>query len=114
MLRRLFGPREVTPPSDASRLDRLETAVRLLETEFDSLHGQVRKWMRRAVAADRRLDEREGVLSERDAGRVGNGPPAPVTLRDARRLPWRQRLEARRAAAREAREVAPQSTNGEG
>lgn len=109
VLHRLFGRGEVTPGEVVDRIARLESGLRLLETEQTTMHDQVRRWMRRAVAAERRLDDgagaREGPL-EGEASRLT--PPR------RNRLNWRDRIEARRAAARAAHEVAPGSTNGGG
>ena len=80
------------------RLDHLEAEVKRLgselrqyQTEQVTMHDQVRKWMRRAVAAERAVDVERGESIER----VGAGD-APA--RPASRL-WgaRSRVAARRA-----------------
>ena len=57
----MFGRRKVQgEPSVADllkRLGELESAFRQLETEQIGLHQQVRTWMRRAVAAERRAEQ---------------------------------------------------------
>jgi len=105
LFHRLFGGGQVTLEDVVRRVKQLESALRTLETEQVTMHDQVRKWMRRAIAAERRI---ESVAEVTDApGRHGASPPP-------RRLNWRDRIEARRAAARATSTVAPGTTNGGG
>ena len=92
----LFSRRKTeTPDPEIARLrDRvheLETKFRLLESEQIDVHDRVRKWMRRAVAAERNQERAT-------AGIAGHPRETPAT-----RAPlWgaRARIEARRAARR--------------
>ncbi len=75
----LFGRGKVEAPDTAERLSRLEaevsrlaSALRLLEVEQGTVHDQVRKWMRRAVAAER--------AAERNQEPDGAEPPAPPVM----------------------------------
>lgn len=59
----LFGRSKVVRPDEDARLSRLEgevvklaSALRQLETEQITMHDQVRRWMRRAVAAERAVE----------------------------------------------------------
>jgi hypothetical protein len=81
----LFGRRKVegqpTVVELATRLGAIESALRQLETEQLTLHDQVRKWMRRAVAAER--------VATREAPgtpKPGAPTPPPATGVRARRL----------------------------
>lgn len=73
----LFGRRPDAPPADAARLAQLErevaavqSRVRTLELEADTLQAKVRKWMR---------VERAGAQAQGDAAErgVASPPPAP-------------------------------------
>lgn len=92
----------------------LWTALRGLTTEHESLVrkvremdgemtlalDQVRKWMRRAVAAERsagRGDEREGLPSDGPDGRRGGPPATGAPPRSFTMTPARARILARRA-----------------
>ena len=106
----LFRPREVADPVARSRLSdveadlaRMASAIRQLEVEQATMHDQVRKWMRRAVAAERHVTH-EG---------AGTPPPAvaPVTGVRARRAlrRWQESQVTVTTA-----EDDPGSTNGAG
>jgi len=112
LLHRLFGRGEVTSADVVARVRALESGLRLLETEQQTMHDQVRKWMRRAVAAERRAEGATPAQSETLPGAMAGALDAHGGSR--RRLNWRQRLESRRAAARAASDVASGTTNGEG
>jgi len=98
-----FGNRKVqgVPGVEAllARQAELESAVRLLETEQINLHDQVRKWMRRSVAAER------VVLRARPTAGPGTGPvsalpmPRPTTLRGALGRRYVRQLEEAAQAA---------------
>lgn len=104
-----FGQRQVSTPPVEERLSRLEaelarlqSALRQLETEQVTMHEQVRRWMRRAVAAERaaeRNQERPSVVE----------PPEAATPVPPPRRMWgaRERIAARRLRS------APTPTNGE-
>lgn len=90
----LFGRRQAPDALTAntlakleSRVLALESAVRTLEAEQINMHDQVRKWMRRAVAAQKAAEQREAV----EIPEI----PAATPLRTAR--PWgaRARIAAR-------------------
>jgi hypothetical protein len=94
------------------RVKRLESELRILEGEQLKMHDQVRAWMRRAVAAERRAGgastDGTETLPAAVAGRLDGG------IGTRRRLNWRERIEARRAAARATSTAAPGTTNGGG
>ena len=73
---KLFGSREVKGLPDLVdhelRIGKLESLLRQLETEQLTLHDQVRKWMRRAVAAERNQER-----STLGAAPAPATPPAP-------------------------------------
>jgi hypothetical protein len=107
----LFGPRKVIDPEAREELVRLrdelvrvESVVRQFETEVSGMHDQVRRWMRRAVAAERAVERNQEPHAN------GNGPvpsvtpasPAPaaapysrLAMRGARaRMAMRRKIEA--------------------
>lgn len=71
-------------------LSKVQSTVRQLEVEQVTLHDQVRKWMRRAVAAER--------VVERARGAAPDAPPTAAP--SAARQPWGAR--ARRMLRRQA------------
>lgn len=111
----LFGRGQATPPDVRLRVDAIErelskvaSQVRQLEVEQMTLHDQVRKWMRRAVAAERRVEESAPAPAEHGASRTAQ--PAPVDpllmfnagLRGARGRIARRKLAALARARAEA------------
>jgi len=96
LLARLFGPRHVTPPEVLSRLEAVESRLRLYQTEQVQMHDDVRRWMRRAVAAERRLIDRQSGDHQ-----VADATPTPAPglrgsirrIRDAQRLTRLQRSD---------------------
>lgn len=104
----LFGKRQVKPETGIDHLERelakVQSALRQLELEQQSMHDQVRRWMRRAVAAERNQEAREG------GGHPSEPPPAPATAHRvltgvrARRLARLMRPDP----------IAEPDTNGEG
>ena len=104
----IFGKREVrgepTVGEMLARVEQCESHMRQLETEQLTLHDQVRKWMRRAIAAERTV--------ERAAGKAPAGA-APTQ----QALPWSQLtgVRARRLANRAAAGYPgpPPADNGE-
>jgi hypothetical protein len=104
----LFGPRQVADDEArrqlatlAMELDKLRSALVLLQTEQDTVHTEVRKWMRRAENAERRVRQTAGAETE-------EVPEVQVNAPSRRRL-WgaRARIAARRASL-------AASTNGSG
>lgn len=76
-----FGRRQVVEPGAEARLAhceaelvRLGSALRLLQTEQIDLHDQARRWMRRAVARERRAGEGG---AGREAAATDSAAPAP-------------------------------------
>lgn len=55
----LFRRRQVTPKDVLDRLDSVESRLRTYQTEQVTMHDEVRRWMRRAVAAERRVEAAE-------------------------------------------------------
>ncbi len=90
----LFGKPQVTPNPDAGLLARIvaveeelhrtQSHMRVLEGEQLKLHEQVRAWMRRAVAAERRADEARNQEPDRERP-AAPAPPAPRSTPEA---PW--------------------------
>lgn len=68
---------QVLAETDA-RLARMESRIRQLEGEAESLHGDVRRWMRRAVAAER--------VTEREETPAAAAPTPQLTGVRARRM----------------------------
>jgi hypothetical protein len=76
----LFGPRHVVD-SEARRelaelraeLTKAMSVVRQLDTEQAAMHADVKRWMRRAVAAERAAERNQGPHAN------GHGPVPPVT-----------------------------------
>jgi hypothetical protein len=93
----LFRPREVTPPDVLHRVATLEAAMRTLETEQVTLHTQVRQWMRRAVAAERRLDAK---------------PAARHTTSDGKLTMWGARARIAQAISQDDSAPESEETNG--
>lgn len=124
----LFRPRQVEDAEARQEVARLrgelelvQSAMRQLETEVIGMHDQVRRWMRRAVAAER------AVARNQETATNGNGhepapetpaapPPAALsrlTLRGARnRIAARRRLESEAAYLRQVSEGAPAVSPG--
>lgn len=106
IFQRLFGTGEVTPADLVERVERVERAFRLLEIEQATLHDQVRKWMRRAVAAERR---------NQDPATEPPGTPAAPPSRDLSALRPVERRRLMAALHDQARAQASQTNgNGEG
>ena len=126
----LFGPRKVE--DDGARaalaelrveltelraeLTRAESVVRQIEAEVIGMHDQVRRWMRRAVAAERAAERNQeptgighdGQPEATPAPRTSAAPLSRVTLRGARaRIAARRQLEAQTAMLRRLSEGAP-------
>lgn len=113
-----FSRGEVKGAPDVSdlldRMGKLESLMRTLETEQLTLHDQVRKWMRRAVAAERAVGRGQG--SPAPAG-TAVAPPLvkPASLRGARARMYVRRLEETLAAVQAGQPVPqPPHTNGTG
>lgn len=106
----LFGRRKAAPDPLVSRsidevekrVAKLEHELRILQTEQTVLHDQVRKWMRRAVAAERVVQASESQDEEQAPA------PAPAAPPGAPRWGARGRRAARVAGLAHARE------NGDG
>lgn len=89
----LFRHGKVTQDSnelDAIRAEvaRLASALRTLETEQTLMHQQVRTWMRRAVAAERRAEggaQQEPAEVRTAPDHVEEPPPPRMTMWGARR-----------------------------
>lgn len=85
-----------------ARVASAESRVRTCEAEQARMHDEVRKWMRRAEAAERRAEQREPNQEQLSLERPpGNAvTPAPVVVPPGRKL-WgaRARIAARRAKA---------------
>jgi hypothetical protein len=82
----LFGPRQVADhqvrlelQSVRQDVEKLASALRNLELEQQTLHDQVRKWMRRAVAAERNAEQNQEPPAAQPAA-----PPVPPRLWGAR------------------------------
>lgn len=98
------------------RLGKLESTMRQLELEQIEMHDGVRRWMRRAVAAERaagRNQERSGTAAPDVT------PVPPPTLRGARLRAWQQgriwgqpALSISRPEATVSDEDAGEGTNG--
>jgi hypothetical protein len=103
---KLFGRREITSielkdevAACRAEVSRLASVVRQLEGEMALQHEQVRKWMRRAVAAENRAVERD------------EAPPAPPALvPPAQQTLWGPR--ARRLARMSRPDPAEEMVNG--
>jgi len=103
----LFGRREVTLPGTPERISALEaevsklaSALRQLETEQATMHDHVRRWMRRAVAAERRVEARN---QELDLGQPGaQATPVAATPAPRRTTMWGARRRIAERAARQA------------
>lgn len=83
----LFGKRQVKPVAELEALRaellKVQSAVRTLELEQQAMHDQVRRWMRRAVAAERNQEQ----ARETDPAAVTPAsPPVRMTGVRARRL----------------------------
>jgi TolA-binding protein len=107
----LFGKRQASPAVDAMRVATLETELRNLQSEFRQLqgeqtlmHDQVRKWMRRAVAAERNQER---------AGAAPAAPPASALPPEAFRGARGRRL-ARRLGLLNGHGAAPASEDAPG
>jgi len=96
-------------------LERVQSVVRQIETEVVGMHDQVRRWMRRAVAAERAVvrNQEPAVSLPHVNGHATPAPRTPSTisrlsLRGARaRIAARRRLEADAEVLREVSEGAP-------
>ncbi len=110
----LFGRRQVTDVGEQvrdllHRVETLERSLRELDLEQVTLHDHVRKWMRRAVAAERRLDAaaEPGVPPAQTALPLPAEPPHRLWGPRARRLARARELHNGSAEA-------AGSTEGEG
>lgn len=74
----------------ASEVGKAQSEVRAYQTEQINMHDQVRKWMRRAIAAERAVERNQDSSAERPAGST----PAPAAL------PWGARGRRYAAAMR--------------
>lgn len=81
-----------------SELTKLQSAVRTLETEQVTLHDQVRKWMRRAVASEARA-ARSSQGSTPPPALPITSIPKPTSLRGARGRIYVRQLEEMAARA---------------
>jgi hypothetical protein len=97
----LFGKRQVEDPEArrqvadlADEIRKLESVVRQIEGEQILMHDQVRKWMRRAVAAERAAERHQE--PHRNGGPVTATPAPSVPLLRMRGA--RARILARRLA----------------
>lgn len=115
----LFGPRKVIDEdarAEAARLGdelaRVESVVRQIETEVAGMHDQVRRWMRRAVAAERAVERNQephanGFAAVTPASPAAPAAPARLSMRGARaRIALRKRFEF------EQRSLLPDTPNG--
>lgn len=110
-----FGKREVTGDARLAQLEnelvKLGSAVRQLQLEQEHMHDQVRRWMRRAVAAERRAEsgpaERAGA-----PGAVSGGTPVRMTPARLRAMSQGRIWGGHVETARTTLEDAPGSTNG--
>lgn len=76
-------------------VDRLRSQLKNLDVEMGTLQDHVRKWMRRAIAAERAAGvEAGGEVAPRSAPATGVSPPARLTLRERRAA----RVDAKRRA----------------
>jgi chromosome segregation ATPase len=120
----LFGPRQFADSQARDELTRLrdeltrvESVVRQVEQEVIDMHSQVRRWMRRAVAAERAVERNQEPSTNGHGSQpveVTPAQPTParpfsrITLRGARqRIAMRQRLEREQAFLRQVSEGAP-------
>jgi hypothetical protein len=98
----VFGKRKVTAENPTlltligelqTRVAGLESQMRTLDTEQANLHAEVRKWMRRAVAAERRVEEsNQEPVAAREVVPVTPTPHPQTTMWGAR-----GRIAARKA-----------------
>lgn len=113
----LFGSRQAVDEAareEVARLrdeiTRVQSVVRQIEAEVVGMHDQVRRWMRRAVAAERVVERNQDPHPNGAGDPNGSAaPPAPppraansrINLRGARaRIVYRRRLEAEAALLR--------------
>jgi len=73
-----------------AEVERLVSHVRTLETEQELMHAQVRKWMRRAVAAEGHQERRGGAAPSRAA------TPLPLPQRPRSQSNVEMRIYARK------------------
>jgi hypothetical protein len=116
----LFGPRKVVDDDARAQLARLrdelvsvQSVVRQIETEAIAMHDQVRRWMRRAVAAERSVSRNQEPPAVNGHGQATPAmlPPAALSrlnLRGARnRIAARRQLEMEQEFLRRVSEGAP-------
>lgn len=86
----MFGHRKVAEEPRLSHLEsevnKVQSELRQLQLEQENMHDQVRRWMRRAVAAERRLSE--------SGTAVAASSPAQPAATPARMTPARLRALA--------------------